>query len=527
MNRIAVAFAALVAVLITETAGAQQPAKTLTIGIAGETTSLYPNWFVTTPNQQVMSHIFNNLVEMDADNKPRPALAESWRPIDDKTWEFKLRKDVKFHDGTPFTADHVIATFDHSKTIEGVGSSAGAYVRSKTYTKVDDHTLHISAGKPYPLLPNEMSVLYIYPRAASVDDFNAGKAMVGTGPYKFKEWVKGDRLVLERNPDYWGEKPEWDRVVFKVITAGPSRVAALLNGDVDMIDYVPTPDVPRLTSDPKVTVASRAGERIFLLQLDSNRDVSPYVLDNDRKPLHPNPLRDWRVRKAMSMAINRQAIVDRIMDGQAQAAGQIATPGMFGHNPDIAPEKFDPDGAKRLLAAAGYPNGFRLALHGPNDRYVNDAKVTEALGSMLSRVGIQTEVVTLPRAVYFTRMGTGGERTTPEFSVFLVGFGTATGETMSQHWMLAHTEDKANALGHFNFGRYANLRIDAMLDEAIRTLDDGKREVLLKEIGVQYMRDVAILPLYWQVNVWATRKGLTYEPRLMEVTHAMGVKTAR
>jgi peptide/nickel transport system substrate-binding protein len=527
MKRIASAFAALAFLAAAGAADAQPAGKTLTVGISGETTSLYPNWFVTTPNQQIMSHIFNNLVEMDADNKPRPGLAESWRPIDDKTWEFKLRKDVKFHDGTPFTADHVIATFDHSKTIEGVGSSAGAYVRSKTYTKVDDHTLHISAGKPYPLLPNEMSVLYIYPRAMSVDDFNAGKGMIGTGAYRFKEWIKGDRLILERNPDYWGEKPEWDRVVFRVITAGPSRVAALLNGDVDVIDYVPTPDVNRLKSDPKVSVASRPGERIFLLQLDSNRDISPYVFDNDRKPLHPNPLKDWRVRKAMSMAVNRQAIVDRIMDGQAQAAGQIATPGMFGHNAAIAPDGFDPDGAKRLLAAAGYPNGFRLTLHGSNDRYVNDSKVTEALGAMFSRIGIQTEVVTLPRAVYFPRMNNGGERGVPEFSAFLVGFGTATGETMSQHWMLVRSEDKANALGHFNYGRYANLRIDAMLDEAIRTLDDAKREAMLKDIGAQYMRDVAILPLYWQVNVWATRKGLTYEPRLMEVTHAMGVRTAK
>ena len=266
--------------LISGSAGAD----TLTIGTRTETTSIYPNWWTGTPNQQIASHIFNNLVEMDENNHVKPGLAESWRPVDDKVWEFKLRKGVKFHDGTPFTADHVIATFDQAKGIEGSGAPSGLKVRAKTYEKVDDYAFRISAGKPYPLLPNEMSILYIYPKPAPVADFNSGKAAIGTGPYKFVEWLQGDRLVMERNADYWGSKPEWDRVVFKQIKADPSRVAALLNGDVDVIDNVPTTDIAQLKKDPKTAVAQVAGERIIMLQLDSSRDISPFVKGNDGKP---------------------------------------------------------------------------------------------------------------------------------------------------------------------------------------------------------------------------------------------------
>src|ERR1700693_135725 len=204
-------------------------AADLRVGLSAETTSLYPNWFVTTGNQQIPSHIFDNLVEMDANSIPQPGLAESWSPVDDRTWEFRLRHGVKFHDGTPFTADQVIATFDHSKTIEGVGAAAGAYLRGKTYTKVDDYTVRIATAQPAPLLPNEMTVLYIYPRAAPLEQFNTGEAAIGTGPYRLREWVKGSQIVLERDPSYWGKTPDWERVTFRPIGAGPTRIAALRN----------------------------------------------------------------------------------------------------------------------------------------------------------------------------------------------------------------------------------------------------------------------------------------------------------
>lgn len=503
-----------------------QDGDTLTVGVAQETSSLYPNWFVSTPNQQIASHIFEPLVSMGADNKPQPALAESWAAIDESTYEFKLREGVTFHDGTPLTADHVIDSFDHAITIEGTGSAAGAYLRDKTYSKVDDHTIRISAGKPYPLLPNEMSVVYVYKTPADPEAFNSGEAAIGTGPYKLGEWARGDRLVLERYEDYWGEKPAWKTVIFKPIVSDPTRVAALLNGDVDIIDRVPTADVKQLESNSDIKVVSRPGERIIYLQLDVGRDESPFVVGEDGQPIFPNPLRDWRVRKAMSLAINRPAIAARIMDDQAVPAGQIATPGMFGYNPELEPEAYNAERAKALLAEAGYPDGFKITLHSPSGRYINDARIAEAIAGMLTRIGIETEVVTMPPTAYFTRRQEGGPRGTPEFSVILGGFGTATGETMSQMWMLMHTTDKEKGLGHANYAMYSNPRIDSWLDEAIVTVDDAKREQMLKEISAAYMRDLAFIPLHWQVNVWALRKDLDYTPRLMEVTHAMKVEKA-
>lgn len=508
-------------------AAAQAGATDLRVGLSAETTSLYPNWFVTTGNQQIASHIFDNLVEMDANSIPQPGLAESWSPVDDRTWEFRLRHGVKFQDGTPFTADQVIASFDHSKTIEGVGAAAGAYLRGKTYTKVDNYTIRIGTAQPAPLLPNEMTVLYIYPRAVPVEQFNTGDAAIGTGPYRLHEWVKGSQIVLERNPSYWGKAPDWERVTFRLIGAGPTRIAALLNNEVDMINDVPPADISRLKATPEVNVIMRSGERIMLLTLDSSRDISPFVTDNDGKPAFPNPLRDWRVRKAITKAINRDALVDRLMDGVAVAAGQIASPGMFGHDPNLKPEPFDPDGAKKLLAAAGYADGFRVTLHSPNDRYVNDAKTAEALGAMLTRIGIRTEVVVQPWQVFAGQQMGGGERGVPAYSATLYGFGTATGETMSQHWMLLHTVNKERALGHANVGEYSNIRLDAYLDEAMRTMDATKREKMLWEIGRSYMNDVAAVPLFWQVNAWATRKGFSYEPRIMNVTQAMSVHPAK
>lgn len=348
-------------------AALRQPAAAaeLRVGLAAETTSLDPNWFVTTGNQQVASHVFDNLVAMDANSVPQTCLAESWQPVDANTWEFRLRRGVRFQDGTPFTADSVIAAFDHSKGIEGVGASAGAYLRGKTYTRIDDYTLRISTAQPAPLLPNEMTVLYIYPRPAPMEQFNSGEAAVGTGPYRLREWAKGNRIVLERNPDYWGPALEWDRVTLRVIGSGPTRIAALMKAEVNLVNEVPPADVKRLQGTPGVTVASRPGERIMAVTLDSGRDVSPYVLDGAGKPAFPNPLRDWRVHKAISKAINRDALVERLMDGIAVSAGQIAAPGMFGHNPDLKPEAFDPDGARKLLTEAGYAGGFRLVMHTP------------------------------------------------------------------------------------------------------------------------------------------------------------------
>ncbi len=527
MRRRDLALTGLAGLLASRAAFAQPAAtKTLRVGLSQEATSLYPNWWVTTGNQQIASHVFENLVQMDASSQPQPGLAESWRSIDPLNWEVKLRRGVTFHDGTPFTADQVITAFDHSRTIQGTGAAAGAYLRGKTYKKVDDQTLHISTTEPNPLLPNELTVVYIYPRAIPLEQFDGSRGLVGTGPYKFKSWTKGDRIVLERNESYWGARPEWDQVEFRPITSPPSRVAALLNNEVDLINDVPPADTAKLRGMPDIALFTRAGERIMFLSLDSSRDLSPYVSDNEGKPLWPNPLRDWRVRKAIAKAIDREALVGRLMEGLGVVAGQVASPGMSGHDPAIKPEAYDPIVARKLLADAGYPNGFRITLHGPNDRYVNDALVLQAVAAMLTRIGIQCQVEALPWAVFGSKYMLGGPGNTPAYTATLSGFGTATGETMSQLWMLLHTRNKERALGHANVGGYSNMRLDATLEQAMTTFDPADRQRLLSEVSAGFMNDVALVPLFWQVNAWAARKGFAYTPRIMNVTHAMGVTPA-
>ncbi len=505
-------------------------AETLTLGTRTETTSINPNFYNSSPNTQIADHIFNPLVIFDHQQRMHPGLALSWKAIDNKTWDIKLRRGVKFHDGSPFTADDVIDTFDEAQKLKGVAPT-GNYLRNRTYKKIDDYTIQIGTGEPYPLMPNDLTPLYIVASEAvktgSMGDFNSGKAAIGTGPYKFVEWVPADRLVLEANPDYWDGAEPWERVVFKPIVSEPSRLASLYSGDVDIINYVPTEDAAKLKTDPKFTTNAIPSNRVMYLSIDVNRDVSPHIFDNDGKPLFPNPLRKWEVRKAISLGINREAIVERVMNGFAAPAAQMATFGMFGFNSDLKADPYDPEQAKKLLAQVGYPDGFRVTVHGPQDRYVNDSKVTETIGQMLTKIGIKAEVVILPKAVYNGRASRGGEYKLPEFSMAFLGFGTSTGETSNQIRSVIRTQNPQLNFGHVNRGRYSNVRADARFDKALTILDDAEREKLIQEAAFIYFRDLALIPLHYQVNIWALKKGLTYQARTDERMHAMGVRRAK
>jgi peptide/nickel transport system substrate-binding protein len=434
-----------------------------------------------------------------------------------------LRQGVKFHDGTPFTADDVLFTFERAPNVEASPSSFALYTKGKTLKKIDDYTIHIITQKPYPLMPNDVSTINIiskkHGKGAKTGDYNSGKAAIGTGPYKFSEWVPGDRLVLERNPDYWGDKAQFDRVVYKPIKSDPARVAALLAGDVDMIDVVPTPDIPRLKKNPDLVLSQGVSNRVIYLHLDQFRDDSPFITGTSGK----NPLKDQRVRKAISKAINRPAVVERVMEGVAIPAGQLLPEGFFGVSAKLEAEKHDPDVAKKLLADAGYPNGFGLTLHGPNDRYINDAKICQAIGQMLTRVGIDTKVETMPKSVYFRKASRGGPGKSPAFSFILVGWGSGTGEASSPLKSLLHTYDKARGFGASNRGRYSNAEVDKLIEQALATVDDAKREKLLQRATEVAIEDLGIIPLHYQVNTWATRKGLAYTPRTDEYTLAMSV----
>ncbi|MEM7424013.1 MAG: ABC transporter substrate-binding protein, partial [Pseudomonadota bacterium] len=402
----------------------------LTIGLASEPTAMDPHFHNLGPNNSMASHVFDALIIQDATQQLTPGLATEWGPIDDLTWEFKLREGVTYHDGSAFNADDIVCSFERAPNVPNSPSSFATYTKGKTVSKVDDLTIHIKTESPYPLMANDVSTIPIVSSEGGCDGtteaFNAGTATVGTGPFKFVSYSPGDSIVLERNEGYWGSVPIWDKVTFKPIKSGPARAAALLAGDVDLIEGVPTTDIATLAANADLAISQGGSNRVIYLHLDHARTDSPFVKSIDGGSID-NPLRKLEVRQAISKAINRDAIVERVMEGVAIKAGQLLPDGFFGVSDKLAPVDYDPSGAKELLAAAGVPDGFSLTIHGPNDRYINDAKIAEAIGQMLTRIGIKTEVETMPRSVYFKRASRGGPDSTPEFSFILVGWGAGSG----------------------------------------------------------------------------------------------------
>lgn len=498
----------------------------LKIGRKAEPSSMDPHYHNLGPNNAVAQFTFDRLIRQDHKQNLQPGLAVSWKPIDDVTWEIKLRQGVKFHDGSPFTAEDVAFTIKRAPDVPNSPSSFARYTKFIKEAKiVDPHTIHLVTHEAFPLTPTYLSTLIIiskkYGEGADTKDFNSGKAMVGTGPYKFIEWVPGDRIVFESNPEYWGGKEPWDKVIIKPISNATARVAALLAGDVDFIDFVPTADIEKLKKDPKINMAQSVSNRVIYLHIDSDRDESPFVTDKNDKPMKKNPLKDVRVRKAISKAINRDAIVERVMEGNAIPAGQVLPEGFFAISPNLKPEKYDPEGAKKMLAEAGWGDGFGLTIHGPNNRYVNDSKICQAIAQMLARVGINTKVDTMPKNVFFPR----GSKL--EFSFLLVGWGSGTGEPSSPLGALLHTYDKEKGYGMTNRGRYSNKEFDAVVEEALRTVDRKKHEQLLIKATEMAMGDLGIIPLHFQVAIWAMRDGLTYTARTDEYTLATGIREAK
>ncbi len=501
-------------------------AQDLVIGVGGNITSIDPHFHNLAPNNGAAAHVFDRLVHQDEQQRLIPGLATEWRPIDDTTWEFKLRAGVKFHDGSTFDAEDVLATL---KRVPWVPSSPSSFAISTRAivetTAVDSHTIRFRTAKPYPLLPNDLSIVNIVSRKAveaPTGDFNQGKAAIGTGPFRFVEFVPGDRLVLQRNDAYWGGKAHWSKVTIRVITNASARSAALLAGDVHIIDQVQTADVPRLRANPTVALSKMTSNRLIYLALDQNRDQTPFVTDKQGAVLPNNPLKNRRVRQALSRAINREAIAQRIFDGEAIPAGGLLPEGFFGASDKLKPDAFDQDAARKLLSEAGYPNGFAMTIHGPNDRYPEDEKVLQAIGPMFSRVGLDTRVVTSPWASYATQSSAPNFA----FSVMLVGWGAGTGEVSSPLRSLLATVSREGGMGASNRGRYSNPQLDEMIARALATVNDTARAKLLADASEAAIADMGLIPLYYQVNLWAHRRTVQYAPRADEYTFAYQVRPA-
>jgi peptide/nickel transport system substrate-binding protein len=502
---------------------AQASRKELTIGVKIETMSIDPHFFNTSANYNIVNHVFEFLVMKDHADGPRNHLAESLRRLDERTWEMKLRRDVRWETGEALTADDVLFNVERGRSgdLRSV-SPTTRFIIDKEFRLIDDHTLHIVTEGPNPLLDRELSVTPIvsrrHGRGMQTADYNSGRATIGTGPYRFVRWTPGDRVVLDRNPNFRGPAGEWDRITYRVLTSDATRVASLLAGNVDLINDVPVSDVALIRADSRFTVTAAASNRTIFLNLDLHREVSPFVKGPDGADLDHNPLRKPLVRAALTHAIDRAAIVGRLMEGQAVPAGQFAIPGMFGHVPDIEAPAFDPARARQMLAEAGYPNGFRLTAHGPNGRYVNDARVLQAVAQMFSRIGVTTQVQTEPWSTYAGNAA--------NYSVFLVAYGSDTGEGSAALTSILATPNRARNRGAVNRGRYSNASFDDLLERALVELDDPRREALLQEATRLALKtDIAVMPLYWQMNIWAHRRELTMTPRVDERTYGYQVGT--
>lgn len=488
----------------------------LTIATATDITSVDPHFSDLAPNQAVRQHIFDSLVHVGPKNERLPGLATEWGRKDNPLiWEFKLRRNVRFHDGTPFTARDVVFSIDRAPIVPNAPSTVARRVADVASVEVvDDHTLRIHTKTPTPILPNNLAYLAIVSarigRDATPGDFNIGKHAIGTGPYRFVEYVPGSRVVLTPNPDYWGAKSHWNKVTIRPITNSAARTSALLAGDVDVIGDVPPLDVPRLRLDPRFAVTDIVSNRIMFWALDVFRDQAQHITAHDGSPI-ANPLKDKRVRQAMVLAIDRQVIVDRVMEGLGLAANQIVPAGFTGHAPDLAVPKPDLDRARKLMAEAGHANGFQLAIHTTNDRYVNDAKCAQAVAQMLSRIGIKVTVTAVPVAVFY------GPARKNEFTMPQIGWGNLTGDA----GQVLRDALKTGLIN--NYGRWSNSSFDKLIDAAEAEIDLARREEHLRQATRIAIEDVAIIPTHWQVNVWAARKGLRYIPRIDEMTFAMQV----
>lgn len=495
-------------------------AADLVIGTAGEPSAMDPLFSRTGPNQNIAMQIFDRLADTDAHLRMHPSLAESWTTVDPTTWRINLRKDARFQNGKPVTADDVIFSLERARNVPNSPAPFSNNVAGVASLKaIDPTTLEVKTEAPTPDLIERIGFVYILERASAegktLQDYNKGDGLVGSGPYKFKEWVPGDRVILTRNDGYWGPKPAFETVTIRFIANDAARVAALRSGAVDLIDGVPPADLPVLEKTAGLKVHPIASSRLIYLALDTARDESPFVTDKDGKPLKPNPLKDQRVRQALAKMINMPAVVDRLLSGAGVPAGQLVPEGVAGYDPGLQPTAYDLAGAKTLLQQAGLKDGFGLTIHSSNDRFAGDRDIAQAIGQMFSRGGIKVNgVVTQPYNVY------ASAASRQSFSAFIFSLGTTTPTSGPGLRNLFMTSDPKAGTGGFNRARYSNPAFDKALSEALSQFDDGKRASAIQAATKMVFADLPVIPLYWQKIAWASKANITYEANMAEDTTA-------
>jgi peptide/nickel transport system substrate-binding protein len=504
-------------------------AQTLTIGVRGGPDSIDPHFTATGTHAEALKHVFDTLVWSGDGLELEPRLAESWKPLNDTTWEFKLRPGVKFHDGSDFTAADVKFSIERIPTVSGPNPTT-IYVRRVKETKIiDPLTVQVTTDGPAPNLPNDFIRLFIVSSKAAAgltketanEAFNSGKAAIGTGPYKYVSWQPKGDLVLARNDSFWGAKEPWTRHVRKEIANDAARVAQLKAGQLDLISRVPATDIDALKRDAKISVQTIDTVYVFNVELDM-RDKPPNVTAKDGSALEKNPLQDVRVREAIDLAIDRKALAEVAMEGLGKPVNQMVTPSIFGYNRSLGERKYDPAAARRLLAEAGYPNGFRIQFSFTSDRLPGDRQVGTSIAQMLAAVGIDAQANATPAAVFFPARSRG------DYSMSMSGWGTLTGEANYTLSSLAHSNDKDKKMGAFNVLGYKNAAMDKLLQDAAVEMDASKRRKLLEDANALLEKDHQRLPIVAVGSAWAMQKDkVTIKARVDEDTLAMNIKPAK
>nr|WP_321526279.1 ABC transporter substrate-binding protein [uncultured Cohaesibacter sp.] len=517
---------AAIAALLTSSWMVPAWAVDLTIGRASEQSSIDPQFSRTGNNQMSSQMFFDRLVDFSSNLQVRPGLAASWDHAGDNEWTIHLRPGVTFHDGSAFTADDVIFSLNRADKVPNSPAPYTDMVSSiASIEKTDDLSLKITTKAPNPALMEDIGRVFIISKKAAegktTEDFNTGAATIGTGPYVFEGWKPAESLTMKAYDNYWGKKPEFKDVEIKYISNAAARVAALLSGAVDVIDAVPPQDVSKLEASDNVHVFSAASGRLIYLGLSMRFDQAPGVTDLNGNPLDKNPFKDVRVRKAISLMLDRDLIIDRILGGSGIPAGQLVPEVLGGYNPEIGYDKADPAKARALLAEAGYPDGFGITLNSSNDRFPGDADLVQALGQMLTRGGLKVnEVKALPYAVYSKAASAG------DYGAFVFSLGSSTPSSAPNLQALLHTYDKAARKGAFNRVRFSYPAFDKALAAATQEFDADKRMANLSDITAMVFEQQPIVPLYWQKVHWAMKNGLKIDAGLSEYTLPQNVSSA-
>jgi peptide/nickel transport system substrate-binding protein len=500
----------LAAVALAAAAALPAQAQTLRWAAQNDILTMDPHSQNHATTNAIMMHAYEGLTRYSAQYQVEPALATKWTFTSPTQVRFELRKGVRFHDGTPFTADDVIFSFGRIRQPQG---TMGIYVTGiAEIKKVDDHTIDVIMSAPNPLLLRNIVDFRIMSKAwseknrtANVQDYKnkeenfASRNVMGTGPYRITGWTPEQRITMTRNDDWWDKHTGNVReVVYTPIKSDPTRVAALLSGDVDMLTDLPTQDVARLRADGKLKIVDGPEVRTIYLAPDLG---SPELKHSNVKG--KNPFTDKRVRQALSMAIDRATIQRNIMRGLSVPAGLMVAPGVNGHDPALdQPAKLDADGAKKLLADAGYPDGFEVRLNCPNNRYVNDEEICQAIVAMWARIGVKATLAAENMATFIQKVQNF------DSSIYLLGWGVATYDAQYTLQSLIRTRT-TGADGNFNFSKISDATVDRLVDAMKTETDVAKRNAMIREGLVRTRDEVLTIPLHHQVRPWAMKAGVT------------------